>query len=287
MGPAAGVHGSRARGYTPSMGYADLDELRAHWDAFAGLFEQRFEPATVLLARSLAAHLRLAEAEAVLEVGAGPGAGALALSQDMPPHARLTITDIAPNMVALARARLPAAVEVCEANAEALPFEDGAFDRLLANLSLMLVLDPDQALAEAHRVLRPGGLAAWSVWGRPEPSSLFTLPAQAAARAGIELPASSRSNFHLGDRDALRARIQGHGFAHTLAWYQTMTMPVQGGAHYADIVLRTPRWQKNLDALPAETVTVFRRTLADLAGEHLAAGQPIALDALVVVARRA
>lgn len=268
------------------MSYADLDELRAHWDAFADFFEQTFERTTVLLARTLTAHLRLAEATAVIEVGAGPGAGALALYRDMPAGARLMVTDISPNMVALARARLPAEVEVQVANAESLPFDDGAFDRLLANLNLMLVLDPDRALAEARRVLRPGGLAAWSVWGRPGPSSLFTLPAQAAERAGIELPPASRSNFHLGDRDTLRARIRDHGFARALAWYQTMTMPVRDGDSYADLTIRTPRWQQNLAHLPEAAMDAFRRTLADMADDHLAAGEPIALDALLIVAQR-
>lgn len=268
------------------MGYADVDELRAHWDAFASLFEARFERATVHLVRTLCTHLRVAEAEAVLEVGAGAGGGACALSQELPAGARLVVTDIAPNMVARARARLPAEVEVIEANAEALPFAAGSFDRLLGNLNLMLVLDPDRALAEAHRVLRPGGLAAWSVWGRAEPSSMFLLPGMAAERAGVVLPESKRSNFHLGDREALRARLEGHGFGRVLAWYQAMTLPVRDGAEFADLMLETPRWQKNLAGQPAARLAALRTEMAALADAQLAAGKPIMLEALMVVAER-
>ena len=271
------------------MGYRDLDELRSHWDEFAPLYAAGLERTTTLLVRAACEHLRLAEAGAVLEVGAGPGAGALVLLEHLPPGARLVVTDIAPCMVALARARLPDSVEVREANAEELPFADAAFDRYLANLNLMLVLDPDRALAEAHRVLRTGGLAAWSVWGRPEHSPMFTLPVLAARRVGIELP-QSRSNFHLGgsaeDRAGLRARAQAHGFGRVLSWYQAMVPDTRDGDSFADFTLRMPRWQKNLAGQPADRVTALRRELASLVDDLLARGEPVGMEALVVVAQK-
>lgn len=280
------------------MGYRDLDELRSHWDEFAPLYAAELERSTSLLARAACEHLRLAEAGAVLEVGAGPGAGALVMLERLPPGARLVVTDIAPRMVALARARLPDSVEVREANAEELPFADAAFDRYLANLNLMLVLDPDRALAEAHRVLRTGGLAAWSVWGRPEHSPMFTLPVLAASRVGLALP-QSRSNFHLGgsaeaggaggadgDRAGLRARAQAHGFGRVLSWYQAMVPDTRDGDSFADFTLRMPRWRKNLAGQPADLVMAWRRELASLVDDLLARGEPVGMEALVVVAQK-
>lgn len=267
------------------MGYRDLDELRHHWDEFAPLYAAGYERAFTLLVRAACEHLRLADAGDVLEVGAGPGGGALVLREHLAPGARLVVTDLAPRMVALARARLPASVEVREANAEALPFGDAAFDRYLASLNLMLVLDPDRALAEAHRVLRPGGLAAWTVWGRPEHSPMFTLPVQAAARVGLTLP-QSRSNFHLGERAALRARAQAHGFGRVLAWYQLAVPDTRDGESFTDLTLRMPRWQKNLAGQPAPLVAAMRRELASLVDDLLARGEPVGMEALVVVARK-
>jgi ubiquinone/menaquinone biosynthesis C-methylase UbiE len=130
------------------MGYRDLDELRAHWDAFAPQFQAEYERTTTLLVRSACEHLRLGQAQAVLEVGAGPGAGALVLLEHLPDSARLVVTDISARMIDLARARLPARVEVREANAEELPFARASFDRLLASLSLMLGMEALMIVAE-------------------------------------------------------------------------------------------------------------------------------------------
>jgi ubiquinone/menaquinone biosynthesis C-methylase UbiE len=51
----------------------------------------------------------------------------------------------------------PAAVEVVDAPAERLPFEDGSFDTVVATLVLCTVEDPERAAAETRRVLRPDG----------------------------------------------------------------------------------------------------------------------------------
>lgn len=262
-----------------------LDDLRAYWGAYASIFERALESSTVLLARALMAHLHLSEARAVLEVGSGPGAAAAVLHQELPAGARLVVTDLSPDMLARARARLPDPVEVSEANCEELPYGDGSFDRLLANLILMLTPDPARALAEAHRVLQPGGLAAWSVWGRQDLSHMFTIPPRAAERVGIPLP-PRRSNFYLGDREALRERVASHGFDRVLAWYQPMMPGWRDGQSFADITLATPRWQQCVADQPEAKVVALRDEIARMADERLAAGEAIGLDALIVVARR-
>lgn len=48
-------------------------------------------------------------------------------------------------------------IHVVDGTADALPAEDGAFDVAVASLVLCSVPDPSSALAEIHRVLRPGG----------------------------------------------------------------------------------------------------------------------------------
>lgn len=93
----------------------------------------------------------------VLELGAGTG---LNLRHYPPAVRRLVLSEPEPGMAARLRrrsARSSAAVEVVQASAEQLPFEDGAFDTVVCTLVLCTVPDPAKALTEARRVLSDGG----------------------------------------------------------------------------------------------------------------------------------
>jgi SAM-dependent methyltransferase len=93
----------------------------------------------------------------VLEVGAGNGLNF--------PHYPATVTEVLAvepepylRRLALAAARqAPVPIRVAAGTAEALPTRDGAVDAVVASLVLCTVADPDQALVETRRVLRPGG----------------------------------------------------------------------------------------------------------------------------------
>jgi SAM-dependent methyltransferase len=77
-----------------------------------------------------------------------------------PPGIRLTGVDLSPVMLAAASKRaadLGRTVELREARAEHLPFADASFDTVVCTLSLCSVVDDRAAIAEMHRVLRPGG----------------------------------------------------------------------------------------------------------------------------------
>jgi ubiquinone/menaquinone biosynthesis C-methylase UbiE len=160
-----------------------------------------------------------------LDLGAGTGR-TLPL---LPSGARGVGVD--PNAAALARARRRApGVPLVVARAEALPFRDGAFDTVLAGLVLCSVADPDAALAEARRVLRPGGalrllehVRAVGLVGRLQD---LVQPAwtalsggchpnreteQAVARAGFEVDAGTRRARGVMRRLAARAPSGSRG----------------------------------------------------------------------------
>ena len=88
----------------------------------------------------------------VLDIGCGTGRFAAALARE----AKVWGIDTAPEMLSVARSRVPRAVRLKLAPAEAPPFRDGWFDRLVYWLVIHL-LDRPAAFREAHRLLGKGG----------------------------------------------------------------------------------------------------------------------------------
>ena len=99
----------------------------------------------------------------LLDVGSGPGSITLGFDELIAPGETIGV-DIQPAQVEQARALaamrgLAETVRFLAADIYALPFPDGSFDAIFANGVLMHLGDPARALAELHRVLRPGGVA--------------------------------------------------------------------------------------------------------------------------------
>jgi SAM-dependent methyltransferase len=110
----------------------------------------------------------------VVDVGCGPGALTAELVDRLGPSAVVGV-DPSPPFLQAVRERLPE-VDIRDAPAEALPFEDDAFDAALAQLVVHFMTDPVAGLREMGRVCRPGGVVAACVWdhaGRRGPLSDF------------------------------------------------------------------------------------------------------------------
>jgi ubiquinone/menaquinone biosynthesis C-methylase UbiE len=91
-----------------------------------------------------------------IDIGAGTGAN-LGL---FPAEAEVVMAEPDPHMTKRLRHKLEeagSAIELVEAGAEELPFPDASFDTAVFTLVLCTVPDPPAALAEAARILKPGG----------------------------------------------------------------------------------------------------------------------------------
>ena len=100
----------------------------------------------------------------VLDVATGTG---LVATELLRRGHEVTGVDRSPEMLAQARARFGDAVELVEASAEQLPFEDASFDHLTFTYLLRYVADPGATMAELGRVVRAGGVVASLEFGVP------------------------------------------------------------------------------------------------------------------------
>ncbi len=99
----------------------------------------------------------------VLDVGCGTGL-LLACLADAFPDSRLAGVDASPDMLELARERLPADVTLKTGWAEELPFGDDSFDTVLSCNMFHYIRRPEVAVGEMLRVLRPGGRLIITDW---------------------------------------------------------------------------------------------------------------------------
>lgn len=98
----------------------------------------------------------------LLDVAGGTGDIAIRYAKDSGPNATALICDISPEMLEVGRKRIAEAdlenrITCVEGNAEELPFESGSFDAYTIAFGIRNVTHIDKALAEAYRVLKPGG----------------------------------------------------------------------------------------------------------------------------------
>jgi demethylmenaquinone methyltransferase/2-methoxy-6-polyprenyl-1,4-benzoquinol methylase len=108
--------------------------------------------------RFLVSRLDVGPTDTVLDVATGTGAVARELVRRK--GCAVVGLDQSPEMLAEARRRLGAEVELVEGTAERLPFEDASFDALTFTYLLRYVEDPATTLRELVRVVRPGGTIA-------------------------------------------------------------------------------------------------------------------------------
>jgi SAM-dependent methyltransferase len=209
------------------------------YDRFMGRYSVQLGPQLATFA-GVTAGMR------ALDVGCGPGAlvGELV--------ARLGAENVAaaepsPPFVQAARERYPG-VDIRQAPAEALPFDDGAFDVALAQLVVHFMKDPVAGLREMGRVTRPGGVVAACVWdhaGGQGPLSAFwdavheldagvrDESSLAGAREGHLVELFAAAGLESVEQTLLEVRVEHPSFEE---WWEPYTLGVgPAGAYVAGL----------------------------------------------------
>jgi ubiquinone/menaquinone biosynthesis C-methylase UbiE len=153
--------------------------IARHYSSEAEAYRELWAPVLVGLTRRLLDELPLAQARRVLDLGCGVGA-LLPHLHTVAPRARIVGLDRTEAMVALGPRGFPLVV----GDAAELPFADGSFDAVVMAFMLFHLPRPSAGLAEAWRVLRPGGWIGLLTWGKERESRAWTQWVQELDAAG-------------------------------------------------------------------------------------------------------
>lgn len=183
----------------------------AAWQRGATSYDQLFGSITRLAMEPMLDATDVRGGSRVLEVccGLGYGVGA-ALGR----NAEAWGIDIAPAMIEIARVRYPAA-SFSQGDAEPLDFGGTTFDAVICSFGLNHLPNPEGALAEARRVLRPGGKFAFTLWCPPGKSKFHELvqdSVRAHGKLDVPLPVV-QPRFRFGEPEACAAALVEAGFS--------------------------------------------------------------------------
>ncbi len=155
----------------------------------------------------------------LLELAAGPGETGFLAAARLGSEGRLLSTDQSPEMLEVARRRAAELgldnVDFATIDAQELDLEPGSFDGALCRWGYMLMGDPDRALRNTHRVLRPGGRLALATWATPDRNLWMVAPViQLVSRGAMPMPDPSQPGpFAMPDPAAVGQQLEACGFA--------------------------------------------------------------------------
>lgn len=215
--------------------------------AFGATIAQRYESHLVPLifepyATALAERVVQIAPSRVLEIAAGTGVVTRALASRLSPSVEIVATDL--NQAMLDRAMAVGTsrpVQWRQADALALPFDDGTFDAVVCQFGVMFFPDKRRAFAEARRVLTTGGAFLFSVWDRIEENEFAATVADSLASQFPDDPPSfmQRTPHGYFDLEAIATELRDAGFTmpatfHTTASRSRATSPHEAAVAYCE-----------------------------------------------------
>lgn len=239
------------------------DAVADGWDAWLAWTERNFSPVTDWFVDAAGWRPGLR----ALDVACGAGYPALIGAARLRPEGTQVATDISPAMVAAVSRRAQGAgllnVECAAMDAEHLQLPDASFDAVTNAYGLMFCPDPQRAVDEAYRVLKPGGRFALAAWDEPSKSPFFTvITAVAAPMLSLPVPdPGAPGPFRLASAPLLEGMLRTSGFSSVSVESRPATFELASAAEYVR-VFRDVAWKKRLTALPSSVLAGFEEAVA-------------------------
>ena len=212
----------------------------------------------------------------MLEVACGTGIVTRAAGPVIGPTGTIVASDLNEDMLTEARrhAVAGAPVQWRRADAANLPFEPEAFDALLCQQGLQFVPARAEAVAEMRRVLRPGGVAAVSVWRSAEHNPYISALAEGLSRhVSPDAGQTMLAPCGLGDRDVLAGLFVEAGFSSVDVHAVTLDREPMDPAEAIGGNLAALPIAEQILAMEPEARTRMIDDIADSLADHVSNGE--------------
>jgi SAM-dependent methyltransferase len=260
----------------------------------------RLERQLTPLGDELFAAVALKPGERVLDVGCGTGPTTRQAAALVGPEGSVTGLDVAPEMIAAARAAPVVAdaapIRWVESDAVTWDSGDEQFDAVISRCGVMFFSDPAAAFANLARMTKDGGRLTVAVWAERTQSPLFDVPLSIAVaelhRAGVrpEVPAPDAGPYSLSDAEAVRDLLADAGWS-DVAWEpRHLRLAVGGGASPTDAAEGSLEFGPTrivMDGVDERLRRTVRDAVAEVFADYVENGE-VVLDATpaIISARR-